>query len=76
VHRIIEWPEVGQDLLAEVSREEAELFTRLDGGARQDDPLYVVLEQGGDRRRNREVVLPVPAGPMPNTTGLFWIDLR
>ena len=60
--RVVERSEVGQDLFLEITREKAEGFAGLDGGAGENDALNLVLQQCGDRGSHGEVSLARASG--------------
>ena len=68
MERVEERAQVRVDLGQEVAGQEAQPLARLDRRPRQDDPGDLALAQRSDRERDREVGLPVPAGPMPKVT--------
>ncbi len=57
VERVVERPEIGIDLLADVAGQEAEPLAGLDRGTRQDDAVDLAGLQQRHRRRHRQVCL-------------------
>jgi hypothetical protein len=54
VQRVEQRPQVRVDLRHEVARQEAEALARLDGRAREDDPVDLAPRQRGGGHRHRE----------------------
>jgi hypothetical protein len=61
--RIIERPQIGRDLLLQISRQESERFASLHRGPRQHDPADLLLLQRSDCHRHGEICLARPGGP-------------
>jgi hypothetical protein len=59
---IVKWSKIREDFFLEVAREEAEGLARFDGGAGEDDPLDLVLLEGGNGTGDSEVGLSGSGG--------------
>ena len=60
VERVVQWSQIGIDLLCQVTGQEAQALAGLDGGAGEDDALHQFALEGIHRRSDRQVGL---AGP-------------
>ena len=63
VERVVERPQIGIDLLAQVAGQEAQPLARLDRRPRQDDPVDAAAHQQVDRGGDREIGLAGAGGP-------------
>ena len=68
VERVVDRPQIGIDLLAHVAGQEAEPLAGLDRRPRQDDAVDLLALEQRTACATASQVLPVPAGPVPNTS--------
>ena len=73
VEGVVQRTQIGIDLVVQGAWQEAEPFARLHGGPGQDDATDLFALSACTALAIARYVLPVPAGPMPNTIVLSSI---
>ena len=66
--RVVDRAQIGIDLVAHVAGQETEPLAGFDRGPRQDDAVDLLRSSSATAWATASQVLPVPAGPMPNTS--------